>query len=67
MEVKYNNKENSLNNKYWLRKLRSYNYNYVKYFSVPVGECQILSTQGYNCLARWQNNKLYSTLKDFHV
>ena len=52
MEVKYNNKENSLNNKYWLRKLRSYNYNYVKYFSVPVGECQILSTQVYNCLAR---------------
>ena len=26
MEVKYNNKENSLNNKYWLRKLRSYKY-----------------------------------------
>ena len=26
MEVKYNNKENSLNNKYWLKKLRSYNY-----------------------------------------
>ena len=26
MEVKYNNKENSLNNKYWLRMLRSYNY-----------------------------------------
>ena len=46
MEVKYNNKENSLNNKYWLRKLRGYK------FSVPVGECQNLSTQVYNCLVR---------------
>ena len=26
MEFKYNNQENSLNNKYWLRKLRSYKY-----------------------------------------